>query len=165
MSQRVVPLDVREDIRMGREPFTRIMRTVDGLRSGEALLLIVPFEPYPLYSVMAREGFSHESRRTGTGTWEVLFQRVAVDRVTGQSPAPHPGPEPKVVELDARGLEPPQPMVAILEALASLPEDAELKARTDRRPVHLYAQLEERGFAGETSKQKDGSYVTRVRRR
>lgn len=90
MSKRVVPLDVREDIQKGREPFSRIMGMVGGLHSDEALLLIVPFEPFPLCSVLARQGFSHESRRTGTGTWEVLFTRVAIDRVTEQSPAPPP---------------------------------------------------------------------------
>jgi uncharacterized protein (DUF2249 family) len=67
--------------------------------------------------------------------------------------------------MDARGLEPPQPLVTILEALASLPKGAQLRARTDRRPMHLYAQLEERGFVGESEAQKDGSFVTHVRRR
>ena len=88
MSKRVVPLDVREDVQQGREPFSRVMGAVAGLQADEALLLIVPFEPFPLYSVLARHGFSHESRRTGTGTWEVLFTREAIDRVTEQSPAP-----------------------------------------------------------------------------
>jgi hypothetical protein len=40
-----------------------------------------------------------------------------------------------------------------------------LRARTDRRPMHLYAQLEERGFVGETQEQTDGSFVTNVHRR
>lgn len=43
------------------------------------------------------------------------------------------------VMVDARGLEPLQPLVIILEALERLPEGAELRARTDRRPLHLYA--------------------------
>jgi TusA-related sulfurtransferase len=68
-----------------------------------------------------------------------------------------------VIEVDARGLEPPQPLVKILEALASLPQGARLRARTDRRPMHLYAQLEERGFVGESEEQKDGSFVTLIR--
>jgi uncharacterized protein (DUF2249 family) len=67
--------------------------------------------------------------------------------------------------LDARGLEPPEPLVKILEALTALPEGAGLRAHTDRRPMHLYAQLEERGFVGETEEQPDGSFVTHVHRR
>jgi uncharacterized protein (DUF2249 family) len=70
----------------------------------------------------------------------------------------------QVVEVDARGLEPPQPLVKILETLAALPAGAELRACTDRRPMHLYAQLEERGFAAATEEQSDGSFITHIRR-
>jgi TusA-related sulfurtransferase len=68
------------------------------------------------------------------------------------------------VKVDARGLEPPQPMVAILEALESLPEGSALRACTDRRPIHLYPLLEQRGFTGETEEQHDGSFITTIRR-
>jgi len=66
--------------------------------------------------------------------------------------------------LDARGFEPPQPMVLILEAVESLPPDYALAARTDRRPLHLYALLAERGFSAESEEQNDGSYLTHIRR-
>jgi len=85
-----VTLDVREDIRKGREPFSKIMRAALRLKQGQRLRLIAPFEPLPLYSVTAREGFSHKSRPTGTGDWEVLFQRVAVPEAIPESPAPCP---------------------------------------------------------------------------
>ncbi|MSU61079.1 MAG: DUF2249 domain-containing protein [Pedosphaera sp.] len=65
--------------------------------------------------------------------------------------------------LDARGLEPPQPLVVILEALERLPKSAEMRACTDRRPLHLYALLEQRGFTAETEQQNDGSFVTTIR--
>ena len=67
------------------------------------------------------------------------------------------------VTLDARGLEPPQPLVVILEALGNLPEAGVIRAHTDRRPLHLYAQLEERGFTGESEEQHDGSFITTIR--
>lgn len=69
----------------------------------------------------------------------------------------------RVIELDARGLEPPQPMIRILEALRTLPEGGELRARTDRRPVHLYPLLEERGFRAESSEAPEGGFLTVVR--
>ena len=53
-------------------------------------------------------------------------------------------------------------MVKILETLVALPAGAELRARTDRRPMHLYAQLEERGFAAATEEQPDGSFLTHI---
>ena len=40
----------------------------------------------------------------------------------------------------------------------------ELRAQTDRRPLHLYPLLEQRGFTGETEEQSDGSFVTTIRR-
>ena len=67
------------------------------------------------------------------------------------------------VEVDTRGLEPPQPLVAILEALARLPAAGELRAQTDRRPLHLYPLLKQRGFVGETEEQHDGTFVTIIR--
>jgi uncharacterized protein (DUF2249 family) len=67
-----------------------------------------------------------------------------------------------LVELDTRGLEPPQPMTRILEALATVPPGATLRARTDRRPMHLLAQLEARGFRAETQEGADGSFFTSI---
>jgi uncharacterized protein (DUF2249 family) len=172
MNQRTVTLDVREDIRSGREPFGRIMQTVAGLKDDEQLLLIAPFEPAPLYAVLATKGYSHQAKPTATGDWEILFARgpgnpvqpetASAKLLHGQGSRACHGPP--VLEVDARGLEPPQPLVKILEALALLPEGARLRARTDRRPMHLYAQLAERGFAGESEEQQDGSFITHVRR-
>lgn len=53
------------------------------------------------------------------------------------------------VQLDNRGLEPPEPMVKILGALRSLPEQDELVALMDRDPVFLYPELERRGYTWE----------------
>jgi len=172
MNERTVTLDVREDIRSGREPFGSIMQTVAGLKDNEQFLLIAPFEPAPLYAVLATKGYSHQSKPTASGDWEILFTRGPSNLVqpkssscqSRQGPAPRACSGPPVLEVDARGLEPPQPLVKILEALAALPEGARLRARTDRRPMHLYAQLAERGFVGESEEQKDGSFITHVRR-
>jgi uncharacterized protein (DUF2249 family) len=175
MSHQTITLDVREDIRNGREPFGKIMQTVAGLKDDEQLLLIAPFEPAPLFAILAQQGFSHNSKPTPSGDYEVLFTRgsggVADPTITPPvSEAPRNSKRractgTPIIEVDARGLEPPQPLVKILEALATVPEGARLRARTDRRPMHLYAQLEERGFVGESEEQKDGSFVTHVRRR
>jgi tRNA 2-thiouridine synthesizing protein A len=69
------------------------------------------------------------------------------------------------MKVDARNLEPPQPMVSILEALMNLPPNQKLIARTDRRPIHLYEQLEIRGFNGITEQLSDGSYQTHISKR
>jgi uncharacterized protein (DUF2249 family) len=158
MSEEIIRLDVREDLRKGRPPFAKIMQAVSQLRNGQSLLVIAPFEPAPLYKVLGEMGFEHCAKPGSNGDFEVLFSKTP--RAAGTEARP-----PEILSVDARGLEPPQPLVTILEALGGLPEAAELRAHTDRRPMHLYAQLEQRGFIGESEEQPDGSFVTHIRRR
>lgn len=168
-------LDVREDIRQGREPFARIMTAVAGLGPNEDLRLVAPFEPIPLYGVLQARGFFHCTTPDENGDYTVLFTRDEATAGGANSGTVRPPAikgalgkacgGPPQLDLDARGLEPPEPLVRILEAVTTLPEGAALRARTDRRPVHLHAQLEERGFIGETDEQSDGSFITLIRRR
>jgi uncharacterized protein (DUF2249 family) len=65
--------------------------------------------------------------------------------------------------VDARGLEPPEPLIIILEALGRVTDGMELRVQTDRRPIHLYPLLEQRGFTCETEEQ-DGGFVTKILR-
>jgi uncharacterized protein (DUF2249 family) len=171
MSQ-TITLDVREDIRAGREPLSRIVATADQLQPDEQLLVIAPFEPVPLFAFLKHRGFAHAARQIAPDHWEVLFTRDSAAQPTKETPVTPPpaaatGAQDAggVLDVDARGLEPPQPLVKILEALAGLPAGAELRARTDRRPMHLYPQLAGRGFAAETEEQSDGSYLTHIRAR
>jgi len=172
MSNKTVTVDVRDDIRNGCEPFSRIMNAAAAMLANDSLLVIAPFEPVPLFRVMEKQGFVHNGQETAFGDWEILFTRQPsatpaeaalasppVRQSNGIAPAPA-----QIVEVDARGLEPPQPMVKILEALVALPPGAELRARTERRPMHLYPHLEERGFTAATEEQPDGSFLTHISR-
>ena len=75
MSSQTVTLDVREEIRRSGEPFSKIMSAVAQLRPDENLLLLAPFEPEPLFGVLAKQGFNHTAREIENGDWEVLFTR------------------------------------------------------------------------------------------
>jgi uncharacterized protein (DUF2249 family) len=167
MSRRVVTLDVRDEIRRGREPFSKIMAAVANLGKNEDLLLVAPFEPTPLYGVLSGQGFAHRTTPTAEGDFEVLFSRnlkPAPESASQTGPKGSACGGTPVVDLDARGLEPPQPMVKVLEAITQLPAGARLRARTDRRPMHLYAQLEQRGFRATSEEQADGSFITLIER-
>lgn len=165
-------LDVREDFRAGRNPCDKIQNALGSVKSGKPLRLLVPFEPVPLFEVGRNLGLIHEARKTPDGDWEVLFSygnprgtKHTEEKQGGcGGGCSHTAPE-AVVDVDARGLEPPQPMVKILEALEGLPEDATLSAQTDRRPIHLYPMLEARGFTGTSEEQSDGSFITYIVRR
>lgn len=75
MTERFVTLDVRDDLRAGREPFPRIMAAVRGLAPDEGLELYATFEPRPLFGVMAELGFDVTSERLPNGDWRVRFSR------------------------------------------------------------------------------------------
>ncbi len=53
------------------------------------------------------------------------------------------------VHIDVRGLEPPEPMVAILELIESGEVEGALIAHLDREPIFLYPELDDRGWSHE----------------
>ena len=181
----VVLLDVRDDLRTGREPFSRIMAAVDALRPDEVLHLRATFEPLPLFRVLARRGLDHVSHEHAPDDWSVWFHRAttaagaagdasaagaaAHERAAGAAvEAAHaPVADTSVAQeivLDVRGLEPPEPMVRTLAALESLPADAVLVQRNDRVPQFLLPLLAERGFRYEVDDGASDAVVVRIRR-
>ncbi len=166
---RLMTVDVREDIRRSQEPFVKIMAAVKALRPGQALLLRNVFEPVPLYQVLGKKGLDHWTECRGPEDWCIYF--FPAPTASGGEPraalaeAPQgmdKGARHEEVCVDARGLEPPQPMQRILEALASLPDGATLRARTDRRPMLLYPKMDERGYQYETREADGDGYETRI---
>lgn len=174
MKAKIVTLDVREDIHNGREPFSRILQTASQLGRNQKLRLIAPFQPVPLFEVLAGEGFSHQVKPRAGGDWEILFSRssepvLASEKTPASSQSPRRpecscGPGRRFREVDARGMESGQPLDAILEALGELADNLELKARTDHHPIRLYAHLDDAGFVGRTEEQTDGSFITYIHR-
>ena len=53
------------------------------------------------------------------------------------------------VHIDLRGLEPPEPMVAVLQTIESGEVDTALVGHFDREPIFLYPELEDRGWSHE----------------
>jgi uncharacterized protein (DUF2249 family) len=69
------------------------------------------------------------------------------------------------VTLDVRGLEPPQPLVRVLDRLETLGAGDRLAVVLDRRPMLLYPQLEARGFAHATDEATPGVVRVLITRR
>lgn len=63
-----------------------------------------------------------------------------------------------VRELDARYLEPPEPMQQALAALDTLKPGERLRMLLHREPFPLYAILRERGFMHRTTQLPDDCY-------
>ena len=164
---RQVHLDVREDIRRGQEPFARIMATVKALDPVQVFVLRAPFEPVPLYDVLGKRGFVHWTERRADDDWSVWFYREAGDTPAPRSQADReaaPAVDSRTRLLDVRGLEPPEPMVKILEALERFAPGEVLEVIHERRPMLLYPQLDDRGFVHETDEPEPGLVRIRIRR-
>lgn len=172
-------VDVRDDLRSGREPFDRIMSALREVPPGGALCLRAIFEPVPLYGVLVRHGFTHHTERLGGDDWRVWFY-AADDAASGVpstaadataagataagataaraaaagdgEPAADDVGDPVVV-LDVRGLEPPEPMVRTLAALEALPPGHTLVQLNVRVPRFLLPELDARGFRYEIREQ------------
>ena len=175
----VVELDVREDLRQRREPFSRIMAAVAALAPGEALRLRTTFEPVPLFAAMAKRGFGHHAHAHAPRDWSVWVFRpadapvldapesaAAPPAACGYAPAAGDGrAAASEVVLDVRGLVPPEPLVRTLEALQTLPAGATLVQHNDRVPQFLLPMLSERGFLYDIDAAAPGGGVlVRIRR-
>jgi len=74
-------------------------------------------------------------------------------------------PPEETIELDVRGLEPPEPIMAVLKKVTELPPKTNLRVRIDSNPWQLYDLLQQRGFFYESEKTAEGGYCGIVRRR
>lgn len=170
----VTDLDVRDDLRSGREPFSRIMAVVDGLPAGGVLHLRATFEPVPLFKVLSRRGFVYETREHAEEDWSVWFWRPDAAPAASPPPPAVTAPSdagaapadvatgPHVVWLDVRWLEPPEPLVQTLAALETLPPDHELVQVNVRVPQFLLPMLAERGFAYEVNESHTDRVYVRI---
>jgi uncharacterized protein (DUF2249 family) len=70
-------LDVRPLLAAGQGPIGAILEAVQALAPGQALRLIAPFEPAPLYAKLGDKGFTHEVRRRDDGAFEITFTPAA----------------------------------------------------------------------------------------
>jgi uncharacterized protein (DUF2249 family) len=157
----VVMLDVRDELRNGREPFSRIMAARRSMPADGALCVRAIFEPVPLYAVMARQGLSHWTEQLAADDWQVWFypeQSVSAAAIVAPATVAQSGTTEgagaDVVVLDVRGLEPPEPMERTLAALETLAPGATLVQLNVRVPRFLLPLLAERGFTYEVREQE-----------
>ncbi len=156
-------LDVRPILGTGKDPFSDIMAKVEELNSDEILLLINSFEPVPLYSVLGKKGFNHVTQKE-EDVFKIYFYRNAKPESNGDNDAEtnYAGSNQvdfeNIIELDVRGLEPPEPMVKILETLPKIDEKTLLLVHHHREPLMLYPKLEERGYTAQANKIQENYY-------
>ncbi|WP_221033220.1 DUF2249 domain-containing protein [Actomonas aquatica] len=140
------------------------------LAVGEHFTLVNDHDPVPLYYQFAAEfphAFNWEYEERGPEQFAVRITRLAptprpATPVTAPAAAPTGSACGGVTLVDARGLEPPEPMLRILAALEALPPGDTLQAFTDRQPIHLLPELGSRGCTHEGQAEADGSWRTSI---
>ncbi|MEB2284703.1 MAG: hypothetical protein B6D46_13630 [Polyangiaceae bacterium UTPRO1] len=154
-------LDVRPILDAGGDPFSLIMKTVKQLDEKQALHLLVGFEPVPLYEVMSSFGRAALTEQRD-GLYHVWFYTKAEQPQRAADASDERAELQAPVELDVRGMEPPGPMIAILQKLVDLGPGAQLLVRHHREPVLLYDKLKLRGYAATCTPQPEGDFLVRI---
>lgn len=139
------------------------------LAVGEYFVLVNDHDPVPLYYQFQAE-FPHAFR----WDYEARGPEEFAVRITRIAPTPPPAEAAPAAArtcghhglgtVDARGLEPPEPMARILDAVTSLAPHTTLIALTDRQPLHLLPELDRRGCTHQGEAQPDGSWRTVITR-
>jgi uncharacterized protein (DUF2249 family) len=176
MSQTTDPShSTRFDVREipGRVKHAQIFQRWFDLPVGQYFVLVNDHDPVPLYYQFAAQfpdAFTWEYLLQGPEEYQVKITKTrvvnasAVPAMPVRSPNPASATPRDLVTVDARGLEPPEPLVRILDALESLAAGARLRAITDREPCHLFGEAEQRGFRHDCTEQPDGSWITLLER-
>jgi TusA-related sulfurtransferase len=71
----------------------------------------------------------------------------------------------RTIELDARGLEPPEPLVRVLAALDKLQAGDSLLLKIDCRPLPLYRILDRNGYLYDERQGNDSLFEITIRLR
>jgi uncharacterized protein (DUF2249 family) len=143
-------LDVRPILASGEDPFARIMGMVAKLAPGTLLVLDAPFDPAPLRRVLLQKGFAEHAERLAPDHWRVYFLKAGEARPASPTPgAARIWREAGAPHIDVRGLNPPEPMLAILRLLETPDCGAMVIVHHEREPMFLYPELAERGWRHE----------------
>ncbi|HEY0966110.1 MAG TPA: DUF2249 domain-containing protein [Opitutaceae bacterium] len=70
----VLELDVRPLVAAQQPPMAAILDAVGRLAPGQTFRLIAPFEPVPLYQLLASHGLTPSARLRDDGAWEITFR-------------------------------------------------------------------------------------------
>ncbi len=140
-------LDVRPILASGGHPLSAINRAVDCLEPGQALRLLAPFRPDPLFAIMDGKGFDAHVATAGEGDFDILFvPRDKADPEAPGIPSPLTWSDP-VEHFDLTGVERGAAVRHLLDTLDDLAEGEVVFALFRQEPDFLYSDLTSRRHA------------------
>ena len=162
----MVQLDVRPTIDSGADPFSEIMAVTKTLQKDQILEIINVFEPIPLMNVLENQGFESFTEVHTANEFHTYFKKTGKILKTESFKIGLPVFDDfdtkmvdfgsNLVEMDVRQLEMPEPMVTILNALTTLPENHALFVHHKKVPQFLLPELKTRNMTWLTKEMEDG---------
>lgn len=161
-NDKILMLDVRPLIDAGQDPLSEILAKIKQVKKGEVLVIKNSFEPIPLYSVLEKKGFSHwtDKEENYFIVWfykekEITFEPASAFDSSKKFDERN---YENIIEIDVHDLQPPEPMMKILENLKRIDEKSLMLVHHHREPVLLYPRLDERGYRAYCEKIGDENY-------
>lgn len=153
--EQIIDFDVRELLASGKDPLNLILDKIKTVKSGQALKIINTFEPVPLIKMLEKQGFAVYADTINNDLVETYFYKQTDANTISVEPTANAGKgwdevmgrfKERLVTVDVRELEMPQPMLTILSELDKLSIDKALHVYHKRIPVFLLPELAERKF-------------------
>jgi len=152
-------LDVRNDIAQGKDPFNKILNVLSKMPEANTLKLINSFEPLPLINILRKKGYVSHVIHHAPSLVYTFLKRINSEEDKEDLTVPacseiSSAEMEQLIEsfgekihfIDVRGLEMPMPMITILNALQTMPDDYLMLVLHMRIPVHLLPELESKGY-------------------
>ena len=141
-------LDVRPLLERGEDPLRLALKLADETGRGETFVIDAPFNPAPMRRMFSHMGFEDYAEALADDHWRVYFHRAGnpAETAEGGGKAARVWSEDEDWHIDVRGLEPPEPMRAILSLIETPAVSGPVIVHHEREPVYLYPELAERGW-------------------
>lgn len=81
-------VDTRPIVARGGSPCEAVDQAIAGLAPDQSLVVLVPFEPVPLYAKLAKQGFVYRARQLDDDSWRVEFHLVKAETGRGHDGDP-----------------------------------------------------------------------------
>lgn len=165
--EQLTVLDVRPVIAAGKDPLSLILEKAKTIQDGHILKIINTFAPIPLIPLLEKKGFISYMDKVEDKLVETYFFKhspVAEDvNLAERKELPDQDWDQvldrykdKLITVDVRALEMPQPMITILDSLEQITEGNALLVYHKRIPVYLLPELLDRDFEYRIKEINDG---------
>jgi uncharacterized protein (DUF2249 family) len=163
----IIDLDVRPVLEGGTDPLHIILDKVNALKDNQALKIINTFKPAPLIALLRKKGFDHRIESPAPGLIETYFYKknnigdsdeitpIEFDSNTSDWHVLYKQFQDKKTIVDVRGLQPPQPMMLILEKLQNIPDDEALLVQHEKIPVFLLPELHNLNYSYQINEESE----------